>query len=153
MEIISLSGYTAGEKMEIAKRHRRGAWHKANGLEAEQVEVEDAPTGGSSTSYTREAGVRNLEREIGRVLRGRCRRSSSPRSKSDKRHIGLEDIEEDPRAGAVRERGSDALHRAGRGDRPYWTPVAQGDILFIEATRTHQGGCPGCNSPASSATS
>src|SRR6202007_596274 len=69
MEIISLSGYTAGEKMEIAKRYLVRGELEANGLKAEQVEIEDAALSRIIQAYTREAGVRSLEREIGRAFR------------------------------------------------------------------------------------
>src|SRR5262245_27953200 len=69
MEIIALTGYTAGEKLEIAKRYLVRRQLEANGLKPDQVEIEDAALRVIIESYTREAGVRNLEREIGRVLR------------------------------------------------------------------------------------
>ncbi|HSS85419.1 MAG TPA: endopeptidase La, partial [Reyranella sp.] len=69
MEIIALSSYTAGEKLEIAKRYLVRRQLEANGLKPEQVEIEDAAIRRLIEGYTREAGVRSLEREIGRVLR------------------------------------------------------------------------------------
>src|SRR5258707_816375 len=64
MEIIALSGYTAGEKLEIAKRYLVRRQLEANGLKAGQAEVEDAALRRIIEGYTREAGVRSLEREI-----------------------------------------------------------------------------------------
>src|SRR6187399_258275 len=69
MEIIALTGYTTGEKLEIAKRYLVRRQLEANGLKAEQVQLDDAALRQIIDGYTREAGVRNLEREIGRVLR------------------------------------------------------------------------------------
>ncbi len=69
MEIISLSGYTASEKFQIARRYLVRRQLKANGLKPEQVEIADDALKGIIERYTREAGVRSLEREIGRVLR------------------------------------------------------------------------------------
>src|SRR6266481_2768457 len=69
MEIISLSGYTASEKFQIARRYLVRRQLKANGLKPEQVEIADEALRGIIERYTREAGVRSLEREIGRVLR------------------------------------------------------------------------------------
>src|SRR3982075_3898074 len=68
MEIIALSSYTAGEKLEIAKRYLVRRQLEANGLKPEQVEIEDAAIRRLIEGYTREAGVRSLEREIGRVF-------------------------------------------------------------------------------------
>src|SRR5207344_2451687 len=69
MEIIALSGYTAGEKLEIAKRYLVRRQLEANGLKPEQAEIDDEALRNIIRGYTREAGVRNLEREIGQVLR------------------------------------------------------------------------------------
>src|SRR5204863_8466560 len=69
MEIIALSSYTAGEKMEIAKRYLIRRQLESNGLKPEQVEIDDAALRRIIEGYTREAGVRSLEHEIGRVLR------------------------------------------------------------------------------------
>ena len=69
MEIISLTGYTDGEKLEIARRYLVRRQLEANGLKPEQAEIDDAALRQIIAGYTREAGVRNLEREIGRALR------------------------------------------------------------------------------------
>src|SRR5204862_4417994 len=69
MEIIQLPGYTAEEKLEIAKRYLVKRQLEVNGLKAEQVSVGDAAIQSIIADYTREAGVRNLERELGSVLR------------------------------------------------------------------------------------
>jgi ATP-dependent Lon protease len=69
MEIISLAGYTAEEKLEIARRYLVGRQMEANGLRPGQVEIADEALREIIQHYTREAGVRNLEREIGKVLR------------------------------------------------------------------------------------
>jgi ATP-dependent Lon protease len=137
MEIISLSGYTAGEKMEIAKRYLVRRQLEANGLKPEQVEIEDAALRRIIDGYTREAGVRNLEREVGRVLRSIAVEFAE--GKSDKRHIGVEDIEKI--LGPVRFENEVAMRSTvpGVATGLAWTPVG-GDILFIEATRTPGGG-------------
>src|SRR5207248_2432327 len=69
MEIITLAGYTAQEKLEIARRYLVRRQLEANGLEPEQAEVTDEALRSIIRHYTREAGVRNLEREIGKALR------------------------------------------------------------------------------------
>jgi ATP-dependent Lon protease len=69
MEVISLAGYTASEKFEIARRYLLRRQMEANGLKEGQVEITDEALREIIQHYTREAGVRNLEREIGRALR------------------------------------------------------------------------------------
>src|SRR6202043_3219890 len=69
MEIIELSGYTEEEKLEIARRYLLARQLKANGLTAEQVQISDEALRRVIIDYTREAGVRNLERQIGGLLR------------------------------------------------------------------------------------
>src|SRR6204780_2641746 len=69
MKIISLAGYTAEEKLEIAHRYLVKRQLEANGLKEGQVELDDGVLSEIIQKYTREAGVRSLEREIGRVLR------------------------------------------------------------------------------------
>ena len=69
MEVIDLPGYTEDEKFEIARRYLVGRQLTANGLTAEQAELTDEAIHEIIRGYTREAGVRNLEREIGTALR------------------------------------------------------------------------------------
>jgi ATP-dependent Lon protease len=75
MEVIELPGYTEREKMEIAKRYLVPRQLTAHGLQPNTVAITDEALLEVIRSYTREAGVRNLEREIGAICR-RCRRSS-----------------------------------------------------------------------------
>jgi ATP-dependent Lon protease len=137
MEIISLTGYTAGEKLEIAKRYLVRRQLEANGLKAEQVEIDDAALRKIIESYTREAGVRNLEREIGRVLRSIAVEFAE--GGSGKKHIGEAEIEKI--LGPVRFENEVAMRSSvpGVATGLAWTPVG-GDILFIEATRTPGSG-------------
>jgi ATP-dependent Lon protease len=149
MEIIQLSSYTAGEKMEIAKRYLVRRQLEANGLKAEQVEIEDAALRRIIDGYTREAGVRSLEREIGRVLRHVAVEFAEGRS--EKKRIGRRRDRKDPGTGALRERGGDAARacRAWRRARldAGWRrhPVHRGD--------PHIRAADACSSPASSARS
>ncbi|PSW03911.1 endopeptidase La [Photobacterium lipolyticum] len=69
MEVIRLSGYTEDEKLNIAKRHLLNKQIKRNGLKDGEIEVEDSALIGIIRYYTREAGVRNLEREISKLCR------------------------------------------------------------------------------------
>jgi carbon-monoxide dehydrogenase large subunit len=69
MEIVRLDGYTEDEKLKIAREHLLGRQLERNGLDAEDVVITDAALRAIIADYTREAGVRNLEREIGKLLR------------------------------------------------------------------------------------
>ena len=69
MEVIRLSGYTEDEKLNIAKRHLVDKQIKRNGLKPGELEIEDSAIIGIIRYYTRETGVRNLEREISKVCR------------------------------------------------------------------------------------
>src|SRR6202035_2395870 len=69
MEVISLAGYTEDEKLEIARRYLVRRQLEANGLTAAQAEIDPEALRLIIKGYTREAGVRNLEREIGRAFR------------------------------------------------------------------------------------
>ncbi len=137
MEIIALTGYTSGEKLEIAKRYLVRRQLEANGLKAEQVEVDDAALRAIIDGYTREAGVRSLEREIGRVLRSVAVEFAE--GSAGKKHIGPGDLEKI--LGPVRFENEVAMRSSvpGVATGLAWTPVG-GDILFIEATRTPGGG-------------
>jgi ATP-dependent Lon protease len=137
MEIIALSGYTAGEKLEIARRYLVRRQLEANGLKAEQVEIEDAALRRIIEGYTREAGVRSLEREIGRVLRHVAVEIAE--GATDKKRIGVAEVEKI--LGSVRFENEVAMRSSvpGVATGLAWTPVG-GDILFIEATRTPGSG-------------
>ncbi|UYN97431.1 MAG: endopeptidase La [Enhydrobacter sp.] len=137
MEIIQLSGYTSGEKLEIAKRYLVRRQLEANGLKPEQVEIEDAALRRIIESHTREAGVRSLEREIGRVLRHVAVEFAEGRAES--RRIDPSLVEEV--LGPPRFENEVAMRSSvpGVATGLAWTPVG-GDILFIEATRTPGGG-------------
>jgi ATP-dependent Lon protease len=132
MEIIQLAGYTDQEKLEIARRYLVPRQLEANGLKAGQVVVEDDALRAIIRGYTREAGVRNLEREIGKALR----------------HVAVDVVEKGETAARItpaniveplgEPRFEDEV--AMRTSVPgvvtglAWTPVG-GDILFIEAAR------------------
>src|SRR6202158_3823614 len=132
MEIIALSGYTAGEKLEIARRYLVRRQFEANGLKPEQVAIEDAALKRIIEGYTREAGVRSLEREIGRTLRHVAVQIAE--GSGAEVRIGVEEVEKI--LGAPRFENEVALRTSvpGVATGLAWTPVG-GDILFIEATR------------------
>ncbi len=137
MEIIQLSGYSAEEKFNIAKRYLVARQLEANGVKAEQVALDDDALRDIIGLYTREAGVRNLEREIGKVLRHAAVRIAE--GETGPIQITTADL---PTilGGPVFE--SEVAMRTsvpGVATGLAWTPVG-GDILFIEATRNAGNG-------------
>ncbi|MGA0598736.1 endopeptidase La [Enterovirga sp. CN4-39] len=133
MEIISLAGYTEGEKLQIAKRYLVARQLEANGLKPEQVSLSDDVLLAVIRSYTREAGVRGLEREIGRILRNAAVRIAE--GSATEVPIGLDDLT--TILGPPRFENEVAMRTSvpGVATGLAWTPVG-GDILFIEATRS-----------------
>lgn len=132
MELISLAGYTEDEKLEIAKRYLVRRQLEANGLTAEQAEIEPDALKLIVKGYTREAGVRNLEREIGKVFRHAAVQVAE--GSAAKVVVTVKDIATvlgQPRfEGEIAQRTSIPGVATGLA----WTPVG-GDILFIEASR------------------
>ncbi len=132
MELISLAGYTQEEKLEIAQRYLVRRQLEANGLTAEQAEIEPEALKLVVKGYTREAGVRNLEREIGKLFRHAAVQVAE--GTATKVVVGPKDIATvlgQPRfEGEIAQRTSVPGVATGLA----WTPVG-GDILFIEATR------------------
>src|SRR3954471_14364417 len=137
MEIIQLPGYTAEEKLEIARRYLVKRQLEANGLKAEQVTLTDDTIRAIIRDYTREAGVRNLEREIGSVLRSAAMRIAEGKAQS----VTLEAADLHAILGAPRFENEVAQRTSTPGVATglAWTPVG-GDILFIEATRVPGSG-------------
>ncbi|MET4231079.1 ATP-dependent Lon protease [Bradyrhizobium sp. LA6.10] len=132
MELISLAGYTEEEKLEIARRYLVRRQLEANGLTAEQAEIEPEALKLVVKGYTREAGVRNLEREIGKVFRHAAVQIAE--GTAAKVVVSPKDIAivlGQPRfEGEIAQRTSIPGVATGLA----WTPVG-GDILFIEASR------------------
>ncbi len=137
MEIIQLTGYTAGEKLQIARRYLVRRQLEANGLTADQAGIDDAALELIIGGYTREAGVRWLEREIGRALRHVAVQVAE--GSATKVQIGTADIE--GLLGPLRFENDVAMRTSvpGVATGLAWTPVG-GDILFIEATRSSGSG-------------
>ena len=132
MEVISLAGYTENEKHEIARRYLIRRQLEANGLTPEQVEIEDQALTEMIRAYTREAGVRNLEREIGRLFRHAAVRIAE--GSADRVRFGVGELASV--LGPPRFENEVAMRTSvpGVATGLAWTPVG-GDILFIEATR------------------
>nr|WP_114945843.1 endopeptidase La [Microvirga calopogonii] len=132
MEIITLAGYTEDEKLQIARRYLVRRQLEANGLKAEQAEISDEALRRIIRDYTREAGVRNLEREIGRALRHAAVRIAEGSAE----HVRIDAGELPAILGPVRFEDEVAMRTSvpGVATGLAWTPVG-GDILFIEASR------------------
>jgi len=132
MEVIELPGYTQEEKLEIARRYLVGRQLEANGLSGEQASIDDEAIEKLIDGYTREAGVRNLERQIGAVLRHAAMKITE--GTADSVHVAADDLQSI--LGAPKFESEVALRTSvpGVATGLAWTPVG-GDILFIEATR------------------
>ena len=132
MEVIELSGYTHEEKREIARRYLVPRQVERNGLGRSKIEITDDALDLIIDGYTREAGVRSLEREIGSVCRKVAREFAEGRRRS-KRTVRAKGVTEL----LGRRRFQPDVGR--RTDEPgvatglAWTPVG-GDVLFVEAT-------------------
>jgi ATP-dependent Lon protease len=137
MEIISLAGYTADEKMEIAHRYLVRRQMEANGLKPGQAEIDDEALREIIQNYTREAGVRSLERQIGQVLRNAAVRIAE--GQNGPIRISRGDLA--AILGAPQFESETAMRTSvpGVATGLAWTPVG-GDILFIEATRVPGSG-------------
>jgi len=137
MEIIQLAGYTAREKLEIAKRYLVRRQVEANGLKPDQVAIDDNAIAHVIADYTREAGVRWLERELGRLMRNAAVRIAG--GEAGPIRVGAEEVLKI--LGAPRFENEVGMRTSvpGVATGLAWTPVG-GDILFIEATRTPGGG-------------
>ncbi|HST50774.1 MAG TPA: endopeptidase La [Pyrinomonadaceae bacterium] len=140
LEILRLSGYTEREKLEIAKRHLVKKQAEGAGLRAEQVEFTDDGIHEIIRHYTREAGVRNLEREIGSCCRKVARKLVAGTPSEDfKMTITAEGVRE--MLGPVKFRQADmaAESEVGLALGLAWTEVG-GEVLQIEATLTNGRG-------------
>jgi ATP-dependent Lon protease len=137
MEIIQLAGYTEQEKLEIAKRYLVDRQLSANGLTSQQCEITDDALRSIIAEYTREAGVRNLEREIGSVFRNVAVRVAEGQAT----HVKIDKDDLPPILGSHKFESEVAMRASvpGVATGLAWTPVG-GDILFIEAARTPGNG-------------
>jgi ATP-dependent Lon protease len=138
MEVIRLSGYTELEKMEIAKRFLVRKQMEATGLTKEQIEFGDSGLNGLIQYYTREAGVRNLEREIGNICRKIARQVVNSQSGKDKKAIGKADINGEKLPQLLgpwkfRDLEAEKKNEVGSAVGLAWTEVG-GQILSVECT-------------------
>ncbi|ERF71572.1 Lon protease [Endocarpon pusillum Z07020] len=137
METITLSGYTTIEKRHIAKQHLIPKQIKTNGLDSGQVELPDEVIDTIATSYTRESGVRNLEREIGSICRYKAVQYADAKDagklENYKPHVSVDELEDILGIERFDEEIAEKDSRPGivTGLVAYSTG-GQGSILFIE---------------------
>ncbi len=132
MEVIQLAGYTIEEKRHIAKRYLVPRQLASNGLRASQIEFADPALTAIIDEYTREAGVRNLEREIGTICRKVARQVAEGKAKGRMRisaRRARELLGKRRFFSEQRRRTKDPGVATGLA----WTPVG-GEVLFVEAT-------------------
>jgi ATP-dependent Lon protease len=132
MEVIEIPGFTEQEKLEIAKRYLLKRQLKATGLSAEQCEITEAAIRDIIHDYTREAGVRNLERLIGAI----CRHVAMRIAEGSVERVRVDGADLHAILGPRRFENEVAMRTSvpGVATGLAWTPVG-GDILFVEATR------------------
>ena len=132
MEVIELVGYTEEEKLEIARRHLIPKQRGENGLTEGNIEFRDEAVQEIIRSYTREAGLRNLEREIGRV----CRKVARGVTEGNTNRIEVDAPKVHEFLGPEKffSEVAERLQDPGVATGLAWTPNG-GEILFIEATR------------------
>jgi ATP-dependent Lon protease len=137
MEVLQLAGYTREEKLQIARKYLVTRQLDESGLKPEQLEITDGALAAIIRDYTREAGVRNLERQIGAVCRRVAVRIAEDQAQTVR--VDVPDLEEI--LGPAKFENEVALRAGmpGVATGLAWTPVG-GDILFIEASRTAGSG-------------
>ncbi|HBB95937.1 MAG TPA: endopeptidase La, partial [Blastocatellia bacterium] len=134
LEVLRLSGYTEREKLEIAKRHLVPKQAESNGLRTEQFEFTDEGLLEIIRHYTRESGVRNLEREIGSCCRKIARKFVGETVAADfKDLVGAERVQQMLGPIKFRQQGVAAESEIGLATGLAWTEVG-GEVLQIEAT-------------------
>ncbi len=137
MEMIEIPGYTQEEKVEIARRYLLDRQRESAGLSAEQLEVTDAALHQIVSAYTREAGCRQLERELGGVARHVAVRVAE--GVIERARVDADDLHEVLGAPKFESEAAMRTSVPGVATGLAWTPVG-GDILFIEANRSRGSG-------------
>src|SRR5579884_2952260 len=130
MEILELSGYTEEQKLHIARNYLLPKQLEANGLKKDELTVDDAALRRIARDYTREAGVRNLEREIGSLCRKVAKQISEGREAPI--HVTPDQLQEYLGRQRFFEEAAERIDRPGIATGLVWTPVG-GEIIFIEA--------------------
>jgi ATP-dependent Lon protease len=138
MEILEIPGYTRKEKLAIARRHLLPKQLTEHGLSEDNVEITDQALENIADHYTREAGVRSLERQVAAVIRGVAVRVAEGDTK--KRRVDNEDdLHEFLGAAKYTSEVAERTAETGVATGLAWTSVG-GEILFIEATRMYGTG-------------
>ncbi|AFS38057.1 MULTISPECIES: endopeptidase La [Alteromonas] len=132
MEVIRLSGYTEDEKLNIAKNHLIGKQMERNGLKAKELEITDSAVIGMIRYYTREAGVRSLEREVSKVCRKAVKDILLKKSK-DKVVVTQDNLKDYLGVQRFDYGKADKDNQIGQVTGLAWTQVG-GDLLTIETT-------------------
>ena len=135
MEIISLSGYTEEEKLEIARRHLVPKQIEENGLDKDDVRFDRRALGKIVSEYTREAGLRQLEREIGKVCRKVARQKAELEDQFKAVRVTVDNLKDFLRQPKIFNETALKKDVIGTVTGLAWTAVG-GDILFIEAIKT-----------------
>ena len=135
MEVISLSGYTEEEKIEIARRHLVPKQVAENGLSKKDVSFDRRAIARIVSEYTQEAGLRQLEREIGKVCRKVARRKAEQEKKFRPIKVTFDNLKDFLRAPRIFNESKLKKDTIGTVTGLAWTAVG-GDILFIEALKT-----------------
>jgi ATP-dependent Lon protease len=130
MEILELSGYTEEQKLHIARNYLLPKQIEANGLKPDEISVDDDTLRRIARDYTREAGVRNLEREIGSLCRKVAKQISEGREAPI--HVTPDQLQEYLGRQRFFEEAAERIDRPGIATGLVWTPVG-GEIIFIEA--------------------
>jgi ATP-dependent Lon protease len=138
MEVLDLAGYTEQEKVKISKRYLIPRQLEAHGLKPEQLSITEDAVRHVISGYTREAGLRNLERELGSVCRSVA--SEVAQGSEGPRQISAEDLHEILGPVRFRAQASELISTPGVAAGLAWTQ-AGGDLLFVEATKMkgHRG--------------
>jgi len=131
METVNFAGYTESEKLQIAKNYLVPRQVRENGLSPEQIAMQDAAILEVISSYTRESGVRQLERELGRLARKVARRIAA--SEIDQQTIEQADVRALLGRPKVHPEKMAREDQVGIATGMYYTP-AGGDIMFVEAS-------------------
>ena len=136
MEVLELAGYTEEEKVQIARRFLLPRQTAENGLKPEDVEISDDAVRAIIARYTREAGLRNLEREIAAICRKVARRKAE--GESGPAAIRIEDLQGYLGPERFSSEMAERISQPGVAVGLAWTPFG-GEILFVEATRMPGG--------------
>jgi ATP-dependent Lon protease len=130
MEVLELSGYTEEQKMHIARNYLLPKQLEANGLKQGELSVDDDALRHIAREYTREAGVRNLEREIGSLCRKVAKQIAE--GKPTPIHVSVNQVSEYLGRQRFFQEAAERIDRPGIATGLTWTPVG-GEIIFIEA--------------------